>query len=165
MARVSGVDLCSLCRKADPTESLAALGIPVEWDTRLMRFSAGLGIPGLDADFRFKCVPELWYHKLIKMVTGDIDIGEPAFDNQIYVRSSDAEAARTLLKNEGVQAALLAMLTGVRVNELAGNHVTLAGPTLTISTRPLGGLPPERITELKVETAVLAIHLHAQGTQ
>ncbi len=157
--RISGIDVCSNCRNTDPAESLAALGIPVEWDTQLMRFCAGLGLPGQDPNFYLKCVPELSFHKLVKVVSSEVEVGEPAFDRQIYVRTSDPVRAEQVLANEGVQSALLALLTGVRVNELVGNHVTLMGPTLTVSTRPLETMTPERIEDLKLETAALALCL------
>jgi len=124
-----------------------------------MRFCAGLGIPEQDPDFYLKCVPELWYHKLIRLVSNEVEVGEPVFDRKVYVRTSDPARASEVLANDGVQSALLALLTGVRVNEVVGNHVTLKGPTLTISMKPLGGITPERIQELKTETVALALHL------
>jgi len=135
------------------------MGIEAEWDTRLGWFSAGLGIPGQDPEFHLKCVPETWKYKLLKVLTHEVEVGDPVFDSRIYVRTSDDAAARELLADEGVQSALLALLTDVRVNELASNHVTLDGPTLTVSSRPLGGLSPERIQELKLEVTALALHL------
>jgi len=163
LARVSGFDFCATCRSTDPTEALAALGIPVEWDTQMMRFCAGLGIPGQAPGFRLRCVPELATHKVWKLVSHEVEVGDPTFDARIYVRTSHPDAAAELLSIEGVQSALLSLLTDVRVNELVGNHVTLEGPTLTISMRPIGGAPPERIQELKLETAALALHLRARA--
>ena len=159
LARVSGHDFCANCRGQDPAEALKAHDIEVEWNTQLMRFSAGMGIADQDPNFQLSCKPELWYHKLLGMVAGDHRIGDPGFDPKIWVKTSDPEKATTLLKQDAIQSPILAMLSGVRVNELVGNHVTLKGPTLLISTRPLGGLPDEKIQELKLEAAALALHL------
>ncbi|MBW2258327.1 MAG: hypothetical protein JRI25_27530 [Deltaproteobacteria bacterium] len=92
-------------------------------------------------------------------MSNEVEVGEPVFDRKVYVRTSDPARASEVLANDGVQSALLALLTGVRVNEVVGNHVTLKGPTLTISMKPLGGITPERIQELKTETVALALHL------
>jgi len=159
-----GLDFCPSCRQSDPADKLAALDIAVEWDTRLMRFSAGLGIAGQDPDLYLKCAPELWYHKLLKPVVKDFEVGDAHFDDQIRIRTSNPDLAGPLLASDGVRAALLALLGDVRVNELVGSHVTLEGPTLLISTRPLGGLPPEKIQQLKLAAVALALHLRFRDT-
>jgi len=157
--RISGLDLCGNCRLDEPTRALGSHGIIVEWDVRLGWFNAGLGLPNADADFHLSCVPEMITHKILKWVVHEVEVGDPAFDKAVYVRTSDRERAAKLLANEGLQSCMLTFLTAVRVNELASNHVTLKGPTLTLASRPLGSLPPERVQALKVETAVLALHL------
>ncbi len=156
---VAGVQFCADCRTADPAEKLSAHDIVVEWDTRLMRFSAGLGIAEQDPALQLKCAPELWYHKIMNAVARDFEIGDADFDDQIRIRTSDPDAARSILGNEGARSAIIALLGAVRVNEIVGSHVTLEGPTLLISTRPLGGLPPEKVQDLKLHTAALALHL------
>jgi hypothetical protein len=162
LGRVSGLDFCEVCRTCDPTAGLVALGVAVEWNTQLMRFSAGLGVPYQDPGFALKCVPELWAHKVAKLGLQEVEVGDPAFDSRIFVRTNDPEQARAVLASEGVQSALLALLTGVRTNELVGNHVTLEGPTLLVSTRPLGGLSDDEIQELRLETTALALHLRSR---
>ncbi len=157
--RVSGLDICSPCRISEPTDSLMARGIRVEWDVRFGWFHAGLGLPGADPDFHLSCVPEMLHHKVIKWVQHEVQVGDPAFDKQIYVRTSDPGRAAQVLANEGVQSCLLTFLTEVRTNDIKGNHVTLKGPTLTLSSRRLTAPSQEQILELKVETAVLAILL------
>ncbi len=159
MERVSSLDFCSGCRTTDPADRLAPLDIAAEWDTRLKRFSAGLGVAGQQRDFYLKCTPSLWYHKVLKVAFRRFEVGDPSFDDHISTRTSKPEVAEGLLANEGVRSALLALLRDVRVNELAGNHVTLNGPSLLISTRPLGGLSVEKIQRLKIQATALALHL------
>ena len=79
----------------------------------------------------------------------------------MFVRTSDADEAARLLANEGVQSALLLLLSGLRAGELAGNEVRLDGPTLTVGIRPLDGLSEATVCSLQVATAVLALHVHA----
>ena len=165
LLRRSGLDLCTACLSRDPTKALAARGIPAEWDTALLRFSAGLGIPGLDPTFTLSCTPEHLGHKVVKLLSHEVQVGDPVFDDRIYVRTSDPVRAEAFLSREGVQSALLALLGDVRANDLGGNTVSLEGPTLTVGVRPNGGLPPVRVTDLQIETAALALHLLAWGSE
>lgn len=159
LSAVSGLDFCSKCRSSDPTAGLAARDIACEWDTRMKRFSAGLGIADQDPDFYLKCTPELWFHKVRKVVSEDFEVGDACFDDQIWVQTSKPAVAAEVLGKDGVRQALLALLTDVRVNELVGDHVTLKGPTLLISMRPLGGLSEPDVQKLKMQATALALHL------
>ncbi len=159
LAPVAGLVICERCRAVDPAPSLAEHGVAVEWDARLGRFSAGLGIPDQDPKFTVKCVPELWAHKLAKIGIDEVEVGDPSFDGRVFVRTNSPEAAKSIMAGEGVREALLALLGNVRVNELLGNHVTLEGPTLTVSTSPRGGLEEARVQELKLAVAALSLHL------
>ncbi len=157
--RISGIQVCSVCRSIDPTNALKEQGISAEWDTRLQRFSAGLSIPGLPGDFFLRCAPELWHHQVVKMVVHEVQVGDPLFDRRVYIRTSDPDLAADMLSNEGVQSALLALLSGLRTNELLANQVAIHGNTVTISVKPEAGLSEERVLDLKLETAALAIQL------
>jgi hypothetical protein len=158
--RFSGMDLCSRCRSTDPAAALYVLGIPVEWNLSLGRFCAGAGVgQAQDPDFQLSCVPQSAVHAIMKWVVHEVEVGDPVFDTRIYVRTSDPVRAAELLADEGVQSALLALLSKVRKNELVGNHVTLKGPNLVVNVRPLEALSPARVVDLKLETAALALHL------
>ncbi len=153
----AGVDLCQSCLSTEPTEGLAAAGIPSEWVVRFHRFAAGLGLPN-PPGLTLRCQPYLWYHRLLALFVGRFTVGDPTFDDRVFVKTSGPEEARAVL-TEGVQTALLALLGSVKVNDIGGNHVTLNGPTLTVAVRPLGGTSPERVLELKLATASLALQL------
>ena len=159
---VSGLSFCGACRVGDPTDALADHGIEVEWDTQLMRLSAGFGIPDQDPELELRCVPAVWHHRLRELVTTDVETGDAVFDDALWITASDDARAAKLLRHEGVQSAVLALLSGVRQNELASNHVTLKGPSLLISTRPLASTA-EKLQELKIEATALALHLRDRG--
>lgn len=161
LVRVAGVDLCPSCQAHDPTAALQAQGFAAEWNTSLQRFSAGIGIPGRADGFVLQCVPQRWHHTLAKWVSQEVEVGESTFDDAVFVRTSDADEAARLLASEGVQSALLLLLSGLRAGELAGNEVRLDGPTLTVGIRPLDGLSEATLSSLQVATAVLALHLRA----
>jgi hypothetical protein len=157
--RVSGIDICEACQLGDPTEGLQSQGIAVEWNIRLGWFSAGLGLAGMPEDFYLSCVPEILHHKALKWVVHEVEVGDPVFDSRVFVRTSDPEMARALLALEGVQSALLGLLSGVKVNEIVSNHVTLKGPTLTVRVRPMPLISADQVQALKIETSALALLL------
>ena len=154
--RISGLDLCEDCCQADPSEALAQRGLPVEFDDRLGYFSAGAGISHADPEFHISCRPELFVHKLEKLVHAEVQVGDPAFDDRVFIRTSKPGLAAHVLADEGVQSALLALLSGLMVDDLP-NHVSFETGSLRIQTRPQGGLPPELFQQLKLETAALLV--------
>ena len=57
LARVSGVDLCVVCRSTDPAGRLQEHGIAASWEPGRLGFAAGLALPRQVSDFRLHCVP------------------------------------------------------------------------------------------------------------
>lgn len=158
--RVSGLDVCQFLCVEDPKEALQEHhGIACEWDTRMLRFQAGMGIPDQAPDFSMRLVPKRWPHLFTSYIWPDVDIGDEEFDRRIYVQTSDPDHLKRKLSNEGARSAILAFLSSVRDNELMGNSVALVGPTLTIGVRAQGTYDEDRILELKLEAAALAVHL------
>jgi len=154
---VSGLGLCDVCAHTDPSEKLAARGQPAEFAKVLMRFTAGIHVPGLPEGFTLRIAPERLAHSLVKMVMTEVEVGDPLFDDAIFIRTSDPDAARRYLAPEGVQSALLALLSGVRP-EVTPNLVLLEGDAVTLSVRPLEDLDEERWLAYQLEAAALAVH-------
>lgn len=50
-------------------------------------------------------------HKLIKLFANEVQVGDPLFDDRIWVRTDDREGAARLLRNVGAQAAILELVT------------------------------------------------------
>ena len=165
LLRAVGLQLCERCHLADPTEALANHHIPAEWDTRLLRFSAGLGLPRQDPNFKIRFAPEAWHHTVSKLFVDEVQVGDPLFDDAVFVRTSNESLAREMLASEGVQSALLMLLSDTRPNELLASHVTLEGPTLTVSLRTNASLTAQRIQELQLATAALAIQFVKKARQ
>ncbi|MCO4745238.1 MAG: hypothetical protein KC912_10660 [Proteobacteria bacterium] len=162
MNRVSGLSICDHCASVDPRDTLIERGFAVEWEAGRMAWSASLHVPGLAADFELKCVPELWRHKALKWLVDEVEVGDPTFDRHIYVRTNDVAHARKVL-TESVQIALLGLLTGLRADDW-GNGVALTGKTLSLHVNPESGLGPDRIQQLRLDAAALALHLRAGRT-
>jgi len=164
--RFSGIDLCSHCRDLDPAANLSRQGSPVEWKLVLGRFCAGSSLgTAANPDFRLKCVPQLLRHTIVKMVVPEVEVGDPVFDDRIYVRTSDPKQAVALLAPEGVQSAILNLLSDVLHREIACNYISINGQSLSIVVRPLRDLDADLVQEFKLETAALTLQLRAVWEQ
>ncbi len=153
---VSGRRLCQLCATTDPTEWLAARGQPTELRKATVRFTAGVHVPGVLEGFRLRCGPERRPHAVAKLLVDEVEVGGPIVDDAVFVRTSDGATAQHNLASEGMQSALLALLSGCRP-EAIPNHVTLEAPTLTVTMSPMPMLDDASWLQHQLETASLAV--------
>lgn len=165
--RVSGIALCTPCMSVDPSDALAGLGATLSWRTRFlgvpvggtrMRFGAEVGLRPWSVPFALTAVPELITHKVSKLAIREIEVGDPVFDRAVYLRTSSPPDALRLL-SEGVQSALLALLSGVRTNDLGMNLVKVEGSRLQVRVSKLDPLDEAAHQALKLETAALVLHV------
>jgi len=155
--RLAGLSVCDACGLSAPTDALGDQGIGAEFQWRMMRFLASLHIPGVPAGVSFSARPERWMTAVAKLWVAELEVGDDVFDRQIYLRTA-GDAAEPLLGEEGVQSALLSLLTGTKP-ELVPNHVTLDGPQLSISVRPLERMGEDGYLERQLMAAALAVHV------
>lgn len=160
--RLSGLDVCGRCRRRDPAACLREQGLPIEWRLLMGRFCVGAGIGPVEApEFTLRFTPQLARHAVVKLVVREVEVGDPIFDDRIYVRTSDPERAAALLADEGLQSAVLALLSDVKLNELKCNYIALEGPRLEVVVRPLAALDPDHVARLQLEAAALALQLRS----
>lgn len=157
--RFAGLDICSTCATSDPEPLMLEHGIYIDWNAQLQTFSTSASIQGVDHELQLTCSPELLQHKLIKLFVHELEVGDPIFDDQIYLRTNTKARAADLLANEGVQTALLALLSGVRPGQVFPNHVTLEQGQLTARSIPLEGIGEDKVFDLRKHFAALALHL------
>jgi hypothetical protein len=93
-----------------------------------------------------------------KLVVSEVQTGDPLFDRRIYVTTDDPDAALAFL-GEGAQSALLALLSGVRINETKMNRVAVTPGHIQVRLSKIERLHEAAHLELQLETAALAIHL------
>lgn len=157
--RFSGLDLCGVCRQADPAPALRGQDIQVDFSVALGWFGARSSCVHDDRELYVCCVPELLPHKVLKFVVAEVEVGDPVFDDAVYVRTNAPDRAALLLAHEGVQSAVLGILAGARRNDMGFHHVTLEDGCVVVRTRH--GLPhtEEQIRDLRLETAALLLHL------
>lgn len=157
--RLAGLDVCTTCASSDPEPLMLAHGIYIDWNAQLQTYSTSAAIEGIDRELQLTLSPELLHHKLLKLFVEELQVGDPSFDDHIYIRTNTKNRAADLLGNEGVQSALLALLTGVRPGQVFPNHVTLEEGQLTARSIPLQGIDDDKVFELRQHFAALALHL------
>ena len=161
--RVAGLDVCSLCRKNGPLKHLPGRGHSVSSQYRVIPGSRENGgrksaleiniILPVDPGLQLRCVKESWVRWVQKLFRNEIQVGDPIFDDHIYVAAGDGAAVADLLSHEGIQSAIL----------LVGIYGTfrLEGPRLT--TRCIYNIPPtvQDRRDVELEVAAAAIHIEA----
>ncbi len=166
LTRISGVDICGTCRTVDGRQLLLDHGIVCDWNVMLGWLSASIALPPRQHSFVLKCVPEGLHHKLIKLLVHEVEVGDPAFDDNVFIRTSDPERAAAVLANEGVQSALVSLLSR-RSGDNRGPapKISLDGSTLSARVRTEGPLGSPASTEACLELVALALHLSGASSQ
>lgn len=65
------------------------------------------GSPRDTLDLTATFVRERVYHKLVKLVRKEVEVGDRLFDDYVYIDTRDRPRAQALLRRTGVQAALM----------------------------------------------------------
>lgn len=156
--RRAGLMLCTTCVTPTPTR-LEDYGVEVAVDHRGHTFAAQAAIHGLPNDLHMRFVPQGMHHTLLKWVVDEVEVGDPTFDDAVYVKTNDPERTATLLGDERVQSVLLGLLVGLRSDQLAPSHVTVRDGSLTVRCTPRRGLGDGTLEDLHWYVAGLAMHL------
>lgn len=153
----------------DPAERLAEHGITAKWKTSLMgipvggssmRFGAELDL-GKDLGVDVLIVPRLFSHRIMALFAGSVPVGDDTFDRAFYVRSSNPEAARALLRGDTMQDAVLSIMSKLRTTEPFVNRMHFSGNRLQVRLTSLHGLDEAAHQALKLATASAAIQAAA----
>jgi hypothetical protein len=142
--RVAGLDVCDGCLYGDMETRLGHLGIKVGGKaTQVERQVGGCYRTGTvqtfyeievagncraTSGFALAFSRETFGEKLLKLFTREIQVGDPLFDDHVFIRAKgDERAARTFLDDEGVQSAIME-LVGVE------GHVTIEDGSIGVFT-------------------------------
>jgi len=142
--RVGGLDICDGCLHGDMSTRLKHMGIVVDGKAVQVARSSGSaydsGDPHIVVEIEVggTCPNHLpiglafsregFTAKIAKLFTKEIQVGDPLFDDFIYIRcSGDEDIAERFLADEGVQTAIM---------ELVGpkGHVTIEGGQIGVFT-------------------------------
>ncbi|HCH65558.1 MAG TPA: hypothetical protein DFR83_22335, partial [Deltaproteobacteria bacterium] len=144
--RVAGLDVCATCRSTGVLKHLRARGYEAaarNWTTRdpetnnrTFHVQTDITLP-VDSGLTLRCVKERWYHHISRLFRSELEVGDPIFDDHIYVAEGTSAAVADLLSHEGIQSAIL--LVG------AGGSFVLEGPTLVAHSQSRVGLSAEEI--------------------
>ena len=158
--RMAGLDVCDRCRMQGVIEHLHAHGHGAE---RRLQFTGGQRSKGgqqtvlelditlpVDPGLQLQCIKEQGY-PLRKLFRKELQVGDPIFDDHVYIYEGDSEAVADLLSHEGIQSAILLV-------SIHGSFV-LDGPRL--STRCIFRLRPtdEDLRAVELEVAAAALHI------
>ncbi len=157
--RCGGLDLCDSCWHGDSTAIVKSRGFEIRertWQTNirtgqrthryynLQVIGALPRIIGIEAVFQ----RETLEHKLIKLFAREIQVGDPLFDDHIYIRTKDREELSGLLASEGFQSVVMELVTGMDRLKITGNEARA-----TVSS-------PEEIVEAHPARRSMAVALH-----
>lgn len=157
--RVAGLDLCTSCR-ADPEAPLRSHDIVIEWTVSMGVFSASASGARIDPSLGFTCATQGLHHRAIKLFVDEVEVGDPIFDDRVYVRASDREGTAAVLASEGVQSAILTFLVGMRNDRFVFSHVTVDDGRVTVRAIPMDGVSEDVELELRWNLAALVAHLN-----
>ena len=158
--RISGINFCGPCRATDPRELLLTHGIVLDWNVMLGWLSASIALPRQSTGFALKCVPEQVHTKIMKLLVHEVEVGDPVFDDRVFVRTSDPGRAAETLANEGVQSAVLYLLAERNPGRTSMTpRISLDGTTLSARVHAGGGPTSRSATTTCLELTALALHL------
>ena len=166
--RMAVLDICDRCRLEGVFEHLRMRGFGAEsrlWVSVLdedLLFPQGsdggqqsvldihIKLP-VDPGIQLGCIKQEWGHHIRKLFRREVEVGDPIFDDYVYVYEGSGAAVTDLLSHEGIQSAVLLV-------SVQGSFV-LEGPRLT--TRCLYRIPPtdEDVRSVELEVAAAALHI------
>ena len=157
-ARIAALDVCEECRTSGVFHHLRERAYEAQnrvWVSRsgdikkqYQRITIRLPV---DTGIRLRCVRERWYHDLTRLFRRELEVGDPLFDEYIYVAKGSSADVATLLANEGVQSAIL--LVGVQ------GTFTLTRSVLEAHFASTVGASPEERQARVLEVAGAALHI------
>lgn len=164
IARIAGIEFCFTCRSVDVRRLLTERGIVCEWQVLFGWLIATITLPPQPHPFALKCGRQGLHNAWLKLFVHEVEVGDPIFDDRVFVRTSDRERAAAVLANEGVQSAVLGLLSRTfRHTRGPPPYVSLNGNVISarVQVSDSLGLPPTR--DAQVELMALALHLTAES--
>ena len=165
--RVSGVDLCGLCVGASLTGSLPMVGVSLAVEEqrrvegRLYRYRAKLIFdPPLSSlrSFSLSFSREAGLSRLTNWLRSEIQVGDPLFDDNVTIRAqkSGREGVKRLLQSEGLQSAVLALVSGM---DGGGDSLRIQSGTVSWGCSRRMPYAADEWQMMMLELVALAIHL------
>lgn len=121
--RIAGMDVCPRCEIGNVLRILQTRGYALDikiWQTENSNPRSGgpnvwyhirlLGRTPVQTDLHVRFSRENILDKVAKIFTREIQVGDPLFDDMIYVRSKESSPVRGFLASEGVQSAVMEMV-------------------------------------------------------
>lgn len=160
--RIAGQDVCGACSRGEVFPHLRARGYEAHRRYWMVR-DGGQDVPvhhqeihitlPVDTGLTIRCVRERWYHALVGLLRSELQVGDPLFDDHIYVAEGSSAAVSQLLAIEGIQSAILSV--GVQGTFILEGNLIKAHIRSTV--------PPaaDDLRTLSLELAGAALHIEA----
>lgn len=112
------LDMCDRCASGWAESALRARGHAIssrEWTTRVRSHQSSYTVHHMSIDAQSPApldvtasfTREQALHKLLKLFRREVEVGDALFDDFVYVRTRDRPNTAVLLRDTGVQAALI----------------------------------------------------------
>ena len=100
-----------------------------------------------------RCTRQRMRHRVLKLFVHELEVGDPLFDDRVFISTETPEETQRVMDEEGVQSAILALVAGM---EDASDHLTLAGGELTWCLSSRSALDARAWASCQLEFAVLS---------
>ena len=121
--RIAGMNVCPRCEVGNVLRVLASRGYALDieiWQTENSNPRSGgpnvwyhirlLGRTPVRTNLHVRFSRENLLDKVAKIFTREIQVGDPLFDDMIYVRAKENSPVRDFLASDGVQSAVMEMV-------------------------------------------------------
>lgn len=162
---VAGLTLCAPCHRGDLQGRLVERGIRLQClgtnthvtgeRTSSLTTRVWGAIP-FDLALSAHISPEDWFRKVQKLFGKELQVGDPAFDDAMYIQTDTPDALAEALRSEGLRAAILhAVGTDGRPVEFEGGQASFE--THNVATKDL----PHKLRDL----AIILHHLERHALE
>lgn len=130
------LDFCERCAVGQAESALRARGhslISREWTTRVRTNNSSHTIHHMSIDARppeplevtVRFTREHALHRLVKLFRHEVEVGDPLFDDFVYVKTRERPQAQALLRSSGVQSTLIDLVGRYDSIDLARGSVQI----------------------------------------
>lgn len=130
------LDFCEGCASGRAESKLRARGhslITREWTTRVRTNNSSHTIHHMSIDARppapievtVRFTREHALHRLLKLFRHEVEVGDPLFDDFVYVKTRERPQAQALLRSSGVQSTLIDLVGRYDSIDLARGSVQI----------------------------------------
>lgn len=135
LRQICNIDVCTKCFRGDLSKQIESRGWKIDvnmWEVQAQGVIRYVEVTctrkGGDVPIKASFRPEHLPQKAIKLFKREIQVGEPEFDDAIYISTDTPELTAKLLEQKGVKGAIMALVAN-------GGQLRIADDNLQFSNR------------------------------